>query len=224
MLNKQIPEGVTDAIDLDVHSIFSTIQGEGPFAGAPAVFVRLAGCNLRCPACDTDYTSTRAKMEPAVVLSRVQNIIGRAKLIVVTGGEPLRQPYALLEFCNIAIRAGFQVQVETNGTLRVPDDFNPAVVFGCSPKSGKLGIQAGRVHAWKYVLAVGEIAADGLPLSVLGNGVVVARPTNGNTVFVQPEDEQFVPENKRNTDATVASAIEHGYRLCLQTHKIIGLP
>ena len=40
----------------DVHSIFPTIQGEGPFVGQPAIFIRLAGCNLQCPACDTDYT------------------------------------------------------------------------------------------------------------------------------------------------------------------------
>ena len=42
---------------LAINSIFYTIQGEGPFAGSPAVFVRLAGCNLQCPMCDTEYTS-----------------------------------------------------------------------------------------------------------------------------------------------------------------------
>ena len=65
-MNQQAPEKQQLRGDglLAVHSIFYTIQGEGPFAGETAVFVRLAGCNLQCPLCDTDYTSDRRMVGP----------------------------------------------------------------------------------------------------------------------------------------------------------------
>jgi len=61
MLNQQLAEKRVERQDgaLEIIDIFPTIQGEGPFAGEPAIFVRLAGCVLQCPLCDTDYTSGR---------------------------------------------------------------------------------------------------------------------------------------------------------------------
>ena len=75
---------------LDVHSIFYTIQGEGPFTGCPAVFVRLAGCNLKCPGCDTDYTSNRTPMTAEQILNKILELASPATLVVITGGEPFR--------------------------------------------------------------------------------------------------------------------------------------
>ena len=56
---------------LEVFKIFPTIQGEGPFTGRRSVFVRLAGCNLQCPMCDTDYTSNRVRFESGALLTAV---------------------------------------------------------------------------------------------------------------------------------------------------------
>src|SRR6202012_6048960 len=56
---------------VDVHSIFKTIQGEGPYCGERALFIRLYGCNLRCPGCDTEYTATRNSMTPAEIVNHV---------------------------------------------------------------------------------------------------------------------------------------------------------
>ena len=61
---------------LKVHSIFNTIQGEGPLAGKPAVFVRLAGCNLQCVQCDTDYTSKEEKLSPPAIVERIKSLRG----------------------------------------------------------------------------------------------------------------------------------------------------
>ena len=60
-----------DADVLEVHSIFYTLQGEGPFCGSPAIFIRLAGCNLQCPGCDTDYTSKREHLSPETIVKRL---------------------------------------------------------------------------------------------------------------------------------------------------------
>lgn len=216
--------------ELDVFDIWPTIQGEGPFAGAPAVFVRLAGCNLRCPLCDTDYTSKRVTLPIETITERALSLVparimAERPLIVITGGEPFRQPIAKL--CRMLWVNGFNVQIETNGTM-VCDDFKEVVATStivCSPKTRMVHASLGaKVSAWKYVLEHGRVDnQDGLPLSVLGNFIRVARPTNSGIVYVQPLDEKDDEKNRKNLEATVCSAQQFGYRICLQLHKLLGM-
>jgi 7-carboxy-7-deazaguanine synthase len=109
---------------LAVTKIFGpTIQGEGPFAGHCAVFVRLAGCNLgakkSCPWCDTDFALRKAitmTVEQILQAANAMKMVGafNRKLMVLTGGEPLMQPY-VTELIRFAILDGWTVQLETNG-------------------------------------------------------------------------------------------------------------
>ena len=228
-MNKQAPEKVVRAgtTNLVVHSVFYTIQGEGPFAGQPAVFVRLAGCNLQCPLCDTEYTSTRTPMDPRSLLAYVSQVNRAASLIVVTGGEPFRQPAALSAFVRIADDSGYTVQVETNGTLPVPDDFPADAVIVVSPKTGTVhrSVASRSVH-WKYVAKHGGISRfDGLPLHALEHPVspMLARPPHGVTVYLQPVDEGNSLANNANQKAVVEACLAFGHTLCLQMHKIVGV-
>lgn len=210
------PEGC-----LDVFNIFHTIQGEGPFAGSPAVFVRLAGCNLQCPFCDTDYTSKREKMSVSSILQKIKEA-GTAKIVVITGGEPLRQYVAPL--CLSLLESGYIPQIETNGTYY--QDLPDGTVVVCSPKTPRLasGVSSMVTH-WKYVMEADHVGADGLPLEALG-GNMPARPNNDAPIYLQPMDdgdELFAGENWRNLTAVRKSCMQHGYILCLQIHKIIGL-
>lgn len=215
---------------LSVHSIFKTIQGEGPFTGAPSVFVRLAGCNLKCEMCDTDYTSSIMELKPWEVVEAVEDIATPNKLVVITGGEPFRQP--MYHLVAQLLNRGFRIQFETNGTLApnlsVEQLFNPRITVVCSPK--------GRIHsdwndviaAYKYVVHADHINPDdGLPTEALGQalgkGSRPFRSVPHNNVYVQPVDVQDEAENKRHMEAAIASCMKHGYRLCLQTHKIIGV-
>lgn len=234
--NKQPAEKPDYAEDgsLDVMEVFDTIQGEGPFAGEPAVFVRLAGCTLVCPGCDTIYTGSGRKRlaipDLCSDIFKYTNSLSDRRLIVVTGGEPFRQN--LGPFARLALSADHRVQIETNGTL-APDDF-PWLMADvvCSPKAGKVHptVQAW-CRNWKYVLQAGEVdPADGLPTSVLGNGVRPFRlsdrqlATKEHTVWVQPMDEGDPERNAANTRAAVESCMKFGYRLSIQTHKIAGVP
>ncbi len=224
---------------LAVNSIFYTIQGEGPFAGSPAVFVRLAGCNLQCPMCDTEYTS-RQQMAWPVIIRKIREELGFPKedrnyypgkgvLVVITGGEPFRQNLDPLVF-NLLER-GFKVQIETNGTLYCDLPFyDPNLTIVCSPKAGAINKKlAPHINALKYVATVDSLvnSPDGLPTHALEhpNGGMLARPPQGfaGQIYLQPVDEQDNEVNGSNLAAVVKSCMDHGYRLCLQVHKIIGV-
>ncbi len=211
-----------------VHSIFYTIQGEGPLCGTPAVFVRLAGCNLQCPGCDTDYTSKRKMMTPAQIVGRVKELMPfEGGLVVITGGEPFRQNIAPLCYALI-LGELYTVQIETNGTLPPPERFPPQVIIVCSPKAGKVHPEiARRATCFKYVLSHTSVAADGLPGLALGHSASphVARPPDGfpYRIYLQPMDAQDPVDNQKNLNAVIKSCMEHGYILQLQIHKLLNL-
>lgn len=220
---------------IQVHSIFKTIQGEGPFCGVPCVFVRLAGCNLQCPACDTDYTSTRREMGPYEILAEVNELWRtdgwRPGLVVITGGEPFRQPLAHL--FSVLMRNGYYVQVESNGTLQPPAwDYrlDPSKRFGvyivCSPKTGKLHPDiVASACALKYVVRAGQVDVDGLPFNALDMRHRPMRPPEGwdRPIYIQPLDSKDDVENAAHQSEAVASCLRHGYTLQLQIHKLIGV-
>jgi organic radical activating enzyme len=244
-INLQPAEKQTSSPYLHVHSVFHTIQGEGPFCGQPAVFVRLAGCNLQCPGCDTDYTSKRMPMLPQEIVALVWaesmrdpfttvNLLSNepapqrgTRLVVITGGEPFRQDLGKL--VRLLVSKGYRVQIETNGTLfqeGLPWD---SITVVCSPKTGKVNERLlPRIDAFKYVLHAGSIdQEDGLPELALGHSAAprVARPPAGNTkpVYVQPMDAQSEEQNEKNLRACIASCMKFGYTLQLQIHKIINM-
>lgn len=213
----------SDGKYLKVHSIFYTIQGEGPFSGQRAVFVRLAGCNLQCKGCDTMYTGEDVSTKSVERIIRQVKDVGGTSLVVVTGGEPFRQNISLL--CNELTDTGYKVQVETNGTLPPSEGLDSSVCIVCSPKTNKVNSNlAERANCFKYVLTHNEIDSDGLPKHVLGNvSKVYKPPKDGRTIYIQPTDSYNVEENSKNIKACVKSCIEHGYTLQLQVHKLIGV-
>jgi len=237
MLNSQVPLS-TDYNDegfLRVHSIFETIQGEGPFAGWPAIFVRLYGCNLQCPLCDTEYTKQYEIYNPMTLAEAVRSTYALQPvdkpLVVITGGEPFRQNIRL--FVDYLLEMNFYVQIETNGVLYLdlPWD-HEALTVVCSPKTGKIHPKtAERVDAYKYVLSYDGIAEDGLPLSALGHPLGkykhVARPPDNwsGPIYLNPLDAGNDEANFKNLEAVTLSVMTHGkYIMGVQMHKLIGLP
>ncbi len=212
--------------DLEVFKIFPTIQGEGPFVGQRAIFVRLAGCNLACPLCDTDYTSNRHLCTVDSLIPICQMHGGPGHLIVITGGEPYRQN--LKPFIERLLAVGFRVQIETNGTLFQELPYDQITVV-CSPKTGSVHRKLlPHIAAYKYVAQIGNIDEDGLPSWALRHPSHprLARPHEGftGTVYVQPADEGDTEFNLSNLKAVVSESIlRHGYTLGVQLHKIIHM-
>jgi len=228
---------------VEVVDVWKTIQGEGPFTGKSAVFVRMAGCNILCPGCDSDYTTNR-RWEVPIHLSKVIDEMD-TRLVVLTGGEPFRQNiWDLVRYLNVK---GKIVQIETNGTIWTdPPETEYFTTAGgeetfslhphhtirivCSPKTSGVHKTINRLcHDWKYVIKAGHTdPEDGLPNEVLGRVTDVARPPElpfgGNTIYIQPMDEGDEELNKKNVQAAVDICLKFDYILSLQTHKIIGMP
>jgi 7-carboxy-7-deazaguanine synthase len=212
-------------MNYSIKEIFYSLQGEGAQAGRPAVFVRFAGCNLWsgheedrskavCRFCDTDFLGTDGpgggkyhgpfELARAVKKKFSDSISKRAiPYVVLTGGEPLLQlDGALVEaFHNL----GFEVAIETNGTLLPP----PGIDWTCvSPKFGA-GLKLRSGNELKLVFP-----QEGLLPEIFSD-------LNFTYFFLQPKDG---PDIEENTRTAVAYCLDHPqWRLSLQIHKMIGI-
>lgn len=220
---KYDPSGI-----LHIHSIFPTIQGEGPFCGERALFFRLHGCNLRCPGCDTNYTSGKQVVTASFMVTKARELgWERGSLVVITGGEPLRQNVG--PAINELLDAGYRVQIESNGVLcpdNLPWDRRGFSVV-CSPKTSRIHETIWQnAVAFKYIIRAGEVdETDGLPTRALLHKAAprVARPRSDALIYVQPMDEDDPAANALNLDAAIRSVMGHGHRLQIQVHKICNL-
>lgn len=263
MFGMNVIRGVErDPASLAVQEIFYTIQGEGPFTGRPAIFVRLAGCNLACTFCDTEFESginNRMSIEQIMVEMHKAWVSGRGAagapfqkpIVVITGGEPLRQSLEwLIRSCYVARDYIDLVQLETAGVLWddalrpwvntvMEDESRSFVHLVCSPKTRTIHPMIVRYcRHYKYILAAGDVAADdGLPNSGTQPGKQTEahkpwRPWNlgvgdfargDSTIWVSPCDPADSEAHELNIRAAVASCTKYGYRLNLQIHKIVGV-
>lgn len=232
-MNQQdaVPVEKTQHDTIALEEIFYTLQGEGPFSGCPAVFVRLSGCNLRCSFCDTNYSSYQSKYVEEVVRAAVK-VKGAAKLCVVTGGEPFRQ-YQMPNLVRELLLHFDTVQIETSGSCfqsefsTIKKIHKDRIQVICSPKTPKLHKELiPLIDAYKYVVRFGFVDVDGLPNEEPQRfkKINVAKPHAPNIpVFISPWDEQDLESNVLNVQQAVDSCLTHGYRLSLQVHKIVNL-
>lgn len=205
-----------------VKEMFLTLQGEGVNAGARAVFVRFAGCNLWsgreqdrttavCRFCDTDFVGVDGvgggKFADADALaSAVQAHWGEGRerrFVVLTGGEPMLQvDDALVDALHAA---GFRIAIESNGTLPA----HPRIDWVCvSPKAGSEVVQRSGDEL-KLVWPQAGIDPDQLERWSFAHRLV------------QPLDDA---DAAANTQAAIDLVMERpGWRLSLQTHKLLGL-
>jgi 7-carboxy-7-deazaguanine synthase (Cx14CxxC type) len=209
-----------------VREIFFTLQGEGARTGRPAVFLRFAGCNLWsgreqhraeavCCFCDTEFVGTggpgggkfasAADLATAVAAAWPRNSGDARRYVVCTGGEPLLQlDVAAVEALH---SQGFEVAVETNGTIEAP----AGIDWLCVSPKGRAALQQRTGDELKLVYPQVEDEAQPERFESLRFG----------HFFLQPLDDDNA---QANTAMTVAYCLEHPkWSLSLQTHKIIGI-
>lgn len=212
-------------LPLQVTEVFLTLQGEGVYAGMPAIFIRMAGCNLACTWCDTEY-DTRLEVNLAELLLMVEEYssgLNYQPIVVITGGEPFRQN--ITHLCYALVHRGYLVQIETNGVLSLPHFPWEDVTVVCSPKSGKLHPDIiDNVGIYKYVVGEEDIESkDGFPIGLTqGSGKPPAKVSTQN-VWLTPRDDKSKNTNRNNTSVAVMLCQKFNFRLNAQVHKFIGV-
>ena len=187
-----------------VNEIFLSLQGEGFWTGTPMVFLRLSGCNLKCPFCDTDFSAFR-EMEADEIVAEAAGLAGECRRVCITGGEPLLQlDGSLIQALH---GAGFTIHLETNGTLEAPEGIDWITV---SPKAQ---LRLRKADELKLVFREpDEKAIEGF------------RSYGCPNLFLQPCDTGNPEENARILAATLDYIKLHPWwRLSLQTHKMLGI-
>jgi 7-carboxy-7-deazaguanine synthase len=202
---------------LKISDIFWSAQGEGLASGVSSIFIRLAGCSLRCPYCDTRGAwrggRAMAPVEIAEAVAVLQAATPGARL-VVTGGEPLEQD--LKELVKALHRRHYFVAVETNG-LHFQD--LPFDWWTVSPKD----VAAYRVHPqlWSRAAEIKLLVSAALNLDVL----TAIRQKTSAPIILQPEFGQ--PLKYRRAFDFFRSSQRQGIadiRLVVQLHKIFRIP
>lgn len=239
--NNPIRPSTTDPKWLSVESVFYTIQGEGPHSGRAALFIRMAGCNLACWFCDTQFETNADSLRPLreIVADIVERFtFNQRRFIVLTGGEPLRQNVS--ELVIGLLNAGTElVQIETAGTLWSHPELEPLFHNGqvdivCSPKTPRVHPWiAQNCRHWKYIISAGCVCPfDGLPLrgtalATMDKEMRLYRPfqdaDDPHTIWVSPCDEYHEDKNLANVSLCRDLVMQYGYRLSLQVHKLIGV-
>ncbi len=223
-----------------VNEIFETIQGEGAFTGTPSVFVRLQGCPVGCPWCDTQHTwetlpenqqsvgdiLVKNYDSPTYFSTSAEQLIHQlerqgysAKHVVITGGEPCL--FDLNELTSKLHLQGYSTQIETSGTYTVNCHSDTWVTV-----SPKINMKAGmpvlkqamnRANEIKHPIAMqkhidelDELFAQTFEPEQLDNFTI--------PVYLQPISQQ-----KRATELAVETCIKRNWRLSVQLHKYIGV-
>ena len=198
---------------LKINSIFRSLQGEGLRAGTPAIFVRLSGCSLRCPYCDTRAAWPAGRsLSAAKVVAAVATLKKSApqSRLVITGGEPLQQD--LGELIGLFREKKYFVAIETNG-LHFQD--LPFDWWTVSPKEAA----AYRVHPqlWSRAAEIKLLVSSALNLDVL----TAIRQNTQVPIILQPEDGR--PGKYRHAFDFFETSQRQGIaavRLGVQLHKI----
>ncbi len=192
-----------------MNEIFYSLQGEGRNTGRAAVFVRLAGCNLCCPFCDTQHQSF-TPMTEAQIVEQVK--VYPASLVVITGGEPALQLTASL--VDQLHNTGKTVAIETNGTCSLPDNIDWVTV---SPKEAFTGpsgkVILSKAHEVKIVFDGKHSPEE------QASGIAAA------FYYLQPCDTGDAERNRHIVSQCVEYIKQHPkWTLSLQTHKLLNIP
>ena len=201
-----------------VNEIFVSLQGEGHFTGTPAIFLRLSGCNLQCPFCDTHHAAA-APMSEDEIAARIASYAPHH--VVITGGEPsLFLTDSLIS--KLHARGKF-VAVETNGTHPLPQHvdwitLSPKYPFFAPSTAAAAAaqIRIPRCHELKAIFTSSE---------AFSAHEATLRAIPAMHYYVQPCHTPNDQQNKAIIADAVKWCINHPqWSLSLQTHKLLGIP
>lgn len=190
---------------MKVNEIFYSLQGEGFYTGTASVFIRLSGCNLRCPFCDTDHTRG-VEMTEEEIATKVAEL--PARHVVITGGEPsLFLTESLVQQLHAV---GKYVAVETNGTHLLPKNVDWITL---SPKDAFVPNAVPVINSCNEI----KVVIDQKEIPDYSH-------ITSEHYFLQPCDTGDATQNHAILSHAISYILSHPkWRLSLQTHKIINI-
>ncbi|RUO80492.1 7-carboxy-7-deazaguanine synthase QueE [Idiomarina tyrosinivorans] len=218
-----------------INEIFETLQGEGVFTGVPAIFVRLQGCPVGCPWCDTQHTwNTDADKQVAVAeLAKktaaddrwaelsADDIVAwferngyRAKHVVITGGEPAM--FDLQPLAEVLEKRGYRLQIETSGTF--PLQVSAATWVTLSPKLDMPGGYLVQPENMRRANEIKHPIAMQKHIDALDQLLQQYPVADDVVISLQP-----ISQRPRATELAIATCIERGWRLSVQMHKYLNI-
>ncbi|WP_290654690.1 7-carboxy-7-deazaguanine synthase QueE [Idiomarina sp.] len=218
-----------------INEIFETLQGEGTFTGVPSIFIRLQGCPVGCPWCDTQHTwETRAEDEVSVatmmaktdatsqwaamsasdILAEIRKQGYQAKHVVITGGEPAM--FDLLPLANALEAQGLQLQIETSGTFELKVTEGTWVTV--SPKLDMPGGYLVRADAMARANEIKHPIAMQKHIDAL-DALLAHNPVREDVqICLQP-----ISQRPRATELAMQTCIARNWRLSVQLHKYLNI-
>lgn len=218
-----------------INELFETIQGEGVYTGVPAIFIRLQGCPVGCPWCDTQHTwdksaddriaitdvlakqqaSTQfAEVSPDDILAQIQALGFTAKHVVITGGEPCM--YDLRPLAAVLEAAGYRLQIETSGTFEVLT--SPQTWVTVSPKVDMPGGYAVRADAMLRANEVKYPVAMHKHIEQIDQLLLDCPVQPGTTICLQP-----ISQRPHATELAMRICRQRNWRLSVQLHKYLAI-
>lgn len=216
--------------------IYKSVQGESSFAGLPCIFVRLAGCNLRCTWCDSEYTFKGGYKQTLEEVEQAIADLAPVKLVEFTGGEPMLQAKELLPLMNRLLAKGYELLIETSGErplAEVPRAVHKIMDVKC-PGSGEserfhlpnLDALTGRdevkfviSNRIDYEFARGFVREYGLDAKVKD---VLFSPAFTNRPSLERDSSNITQDPRELVEWMLADGVPA--RLNLQIHKFIWEP
>jgi organic radical activating enzyme len=212
-------------VEYHISDTFYSIQGEGVWTGTPMFFIRLAGCNVNCAWCDTDYNIHCQKTEQELVQEAKQY---KTKRVVITGGEPMLQMVEAL--VTELHKEGFKVHLETNGTVPVPADcFDWVAVSPKSPlhklspaafsSADEIKFVCGFVDVWEWYIE--EVLSRFCPTFY----TTITTPRKWLIPLAKPYPQKdFFGINKNYAEDAIEYCKQHpDFSLCVQIHKYLNI-
>jgi 7-carboxy-7-deazaguanine synthase len=217
-----------------INEIFVTLQGEGNYTGTPSIFIRLQGCDVGCPWCDTKHTwalNQENKVRFNIMLKKtedspkyaetqlqelsnyLQNNYNHIKHVVITGGEPAM--YNLKPLCELLEQLDKSIQIETSGTYQLL--IIDSVWVTLSPKinmpNNKEVLKSVIFRANEIKMPIGKMEdINKLKKMILDTNIV------NKKIFLQP-----LSQNQTATKMCIAQALENNWNLSVQLHKYLSI-
>ncbi len=194
-----------------INEIFCSLQGEGFWTGTPIVFIRMSGCNLVCPFCDTDHRNY-LEMSAEDIIRRAREEGPGIDRVCLTGGEPsLQADSSLVEALHAA---GYRIHIETNGTRPLPEGIDWVTL---SPKADVPGLKGNGTVVLREADEVKVVYLGGLSPEYPEDPLQKWAAFPARWHFLQPC-------SCSNSEETVAYILAHPvWRLSLQTHKYLNI-